>query len=325
MREDIEKALTVGVPTEELFKTYLATVCHLQPEFIQAYQNQEKEEANDIERKLPEGFIADFIDDSSISTHLRAMAVKYLENPVENIDLLTSMLVRDQHPQLRLEAVRTLAMTPSDQAAEPLLEIARDADNPAELRAEALAGLECQSNDFSGEVKELLDDSETDVQIEAARYLRTRLSSSGVREKLEEKFVSTGNEPLKRQIAMALPDDQLEDSDLKRPSSLEEWQTELSEAGDGDPERGRRVFYSVHSTCSTCHAVNERGGDLGPDLSNAGQSKTRSQLVHSILRPSEEISPQWQGWYIQLKDGTRQNGSADQRGIWRCRNLFPDR
>jgi putative heme-binding domain-containing protein len=51
-----------------------------------------------------------------------------------------------------------------------------------------------------------------------------------------------------------------------------------------------------------CHAVGGRGGDLGPDLSNAGKSKTRSQLVHSILRPSEEISPEYQGWYIKLKN-----------------------
>ncbi|MCW9705724.1 c-type cytochrome [Fodinibius salsisoli] len=93
---------------------------------------------------------------------------------------------------------------------------------------------------------------------------------------------------------------------MTRPFSIEEWQSALSE--EGNPQRGRNVFYSVHSTCSTCHAVKERGGDLGPALTNVATSKTREQLIHSILRPSEEISPQWQGWYIELKDGTRDQG-----------------
>lgn len=306
LRPDIERALTTGQPTEGLFKTYLATVRHLQPEFIEAYRNQAEREAKQIDRELPSGFIEDFIRDESRPAELRAMAVKYLDNPGDNIDLLVSLLTKGQVPQLRMEAVRTVAMNPSEQAAEPLLNIAQDKDNSTQLRAEALAGLERQPVDFSGEFIALLDDSDTDVQIEAARYLRTRLSSNGVQEALREKFTATDNEPLMRQIAMALPDVQLEDSGLDRPSSLEEWQEGLVK--EGDPQRGRRVYYSIHSTCAACHAVKERGGDLGPALDNVGQSKTRQQLISSILRPSDEISPEWQGWYIELKDGTRHQG-----------------
>ena len=99
---------------------------------------------------------------------------------------------------------------------------------------------------------------------------------------------------------MAIPGDNL-DEEEERPSSLDEWQKAL--ASGGDPLRGRRVYYAVQSLCSSCHAVQGRGGDLGPDLSNAGQSKTRDQLIHSVLRPSEDISPEWQGWYIKLKAG----------------------
>lgn len=305
---DIERALTAGQPTEGLLKTYLATVRHLQPEFIEAYRNQAKGEAKQIDRELPPGFIEDFIREESRPVELRAMAIKYLENPGDNIEFLISLMTKDQDMQLRMEAVRTLAMNPSKQAAKPLLNIAQDDNNSTQLRAEALAGLERQPNDVSGEVMTLLDDSETDIQIEAARYLRTRLSSEGVEQALREQYRTTDSEPLKRQIAMALTDEQLEGTRPRRPSSPEEWQAVLAEGNGGDPIRGRRVFYSVHSTCASCHAVDERGGDLGPDLSNAGQSKTRSQLVHSILRPSDEISPQWQGWYIELKDGTTHRG-----------------
>jgi putative heme-binding domain-containing protein len=68
------------------------------------------------------------------------------------------------------------------------------------------------------------------------------------------------------------------------------------------------VFYSVQAACSACHAVAGRGGDLGPDLTNVGRSKTRAQLVHAILAPSREISPEYQGWYVKLKDGREHQG-----------------
>jgi putative heme-binding domain-containing protein len=79
-------------------------------------------------------------------------------------------------------------------------------------------------------------------------------------------------------------------------------------ASGGNAERGRRVFYSVQSVCSACHAIEGRGGDLGPDLTNVGRSKSRSQLVSSILRPSEDISPEYQGWYIREKSGEVHQG-----------------
>jgi putative heme-binding domain-containing protein len=67
-----------------------------------------------------------------------------------------------------------------------------------------------------------------------------------------------------------------------------------------------------------CHAVEGRGGDLGTELTNSGKSKTRTQLVHSILRPSGEVSPEYQGWYVRLKNGEVYQGrqiDVGDRGI----------
>lgn len=305
-RSELEKSLSTGLVSEELFKTYLATVRHLMPEFVKAYRNQIKIVSKNLKRELPPGFIESFIRDQSKSSELRAMAVKYLENPREQGELLISLLSEDQEYQLRLEAIRTLALIPFEAAANPLLNISKETTNPIQLRAEALAALDRQPVDFSTGVMALLDDPAEDIQIEAARYLRSKLSSDGVPQVLKEAYNTTPNEPLKRQIAMALSGNGLSSTRPERPASTEEWQKVLTE--QGDPQRGRRVFYSVHSTCSTCHAIQERGGDLGPALTNAGQSKTRHQLIQSILRPSDEISPQWEGWYIKLKDGTTRLG-----------------
>jgi putative heme-binding domain-containing protein len=79
-------------------------------------------------------------------------------------------------------------------------------------------------------------------------------------------------------------------------------------ADGGDPDRGRRVFFSNLSTCSSCHAVESRGGDLGPELTRVAQSKSRKQFVNSILEPGDDISPEYQGWFIRLKNGKEFQG-----------------
>ncbi|MBU1820109.1 MAG: c-type cytochrome, partial [Bacteroidetes bacterium] len=108
---------------------------------------------------------------------------------------------------------------------------------------------------------------------------------------------------LKEQIALATRE---KSAAPPRPSSYEDWEKVLEKPGD--PVRGRRVFYASQALCSSCHAVQGRGGDLGPDLSNVGQSKSHAQLVRSILRPSAEITPEWQGWYVQLNNGNYYQG-----------------
>ncbi|CAN5596333.1 c-type cytochrome [soil metagenome] len=299
----LDQSLTAGAVTPELFETYLETVRHLQPEFIKAYRNREERISKSIKRPLPSQFIENFIADDSRPSKLRALALRHLEKPSEQIDLLTSLLSKDQDAMLRLESIRSLATIPNQEVAEQLLKISQEPSNPTVIRAEALLSLSRQPGNVSEEITPLLKDPEEVIQIESARYLRSKLYGDELAQVFKARYATLGNEneALHQQVALAIKVENTEGKFPKRPSSLDEWQNALDSGGD--PQRGRRVFYSVQSLCSSCHAVQGRGGDLGPDLSNAGQSKTRPQLVHSILRPSEEISPEWQGWYIKLKDG----------------------
>jgi putative heme-binding domain-containing protein len=240
---------------------------------------------------------------------LRALAIRHLSSPKEQLDLLTRLLMKEKEPVLRQEIVRSLADIPGENVANQLLKVVLKPGNPISLRAEALLALTRQPVDVSVRVIPLLEDQQPDIQIEAARYLRTKISSNGVKLALQQKYASLHAEdenPLREQLAMALSSLENGNTLSRHPSTLEEWQAALTRGGD--PARGHRVFYAMQSMCSMCHAVGGRGGDLGPDLSNAGKSKTRSQLVHSILRPSEEISPEYQGWFIKLKNGEVHQG-----------------
>lgn len=305
----LERALSADNTSSSLFETYLATVRHLMPEFIKAYQSQSEPYAKAIKRMLPPQFIISFIRDNSKPAVFRALAIRHLENPEEQIELLTSLLVGEYNSQLHLEVIRSLANIPSPETVHRLLNIATEVSNPVLVRGEALLVLTRQPVDVSAKVIPLLQDPDIDIQIEAARYLRTRLSSDSVRQALQQKHASLNKEnqePLRQQIALALSHETADGSVSGHPSSLEDWQAVLDTGGDS--QRGRRVFYSVQSNCSLCHSVEGRGGDLGPDLTNVGLSKTRSQLVHAILRPSQEINPEWQGWYIKLKNGQVHQG-----------------
>lgn len=171
------------------------------------------------------------------------------------------------------------------------------------LRSEAILALSRQPLVDWRQLLPLLNDNATDVQVEAARYLGGKVSERAVRQALERRLKRPGIPALTELLKLALGTKQ-----PGRPASSDqpEWLQLL--AGPGDTEMGRRVFFSDAAVCSACHTVDGRGGDLGPDLSNVGRSKDRAGLVSSILLPSAEVSPEWQGWYIAMKDGTHYQG-----------------
>jgi putative membrane-bound dehydrogenase-like protein len=303
LRLQLDRALSAGPATAALFETYLETMSHLQPEFIRAYHSRSEAYAKAIKRDLPPGFLESFIRNKSRAARLRSLAIRYLDKPGEQTDLLVSILNNEMDEQLRLEVLRSLANIPGEDIAGHLVKLASARSEPESVRAWALLALTRQPTDVSASVIPLLQDLDTDIRIEAARYLRTRLSSQGVKEAFQQLYgsISEQEQPLKEQLIMALADSPGANNLSNRPSSVEEWQEAL--AGGGEAGRGFRVMYSVQSMCSMCHAVEGRGGDLGPELTNTGQSKTRNELLHSILRPSGEVSPEYQGWFIRLKSG----------------------
>ena len=266
-RQDLDKSLAVGTPSLLLFETYLETVRYLQPEFLAVYQNKTEPHTKKIERPLPDQFIENFLQNQEQPVAVRAMAVKMLEEPARKTDLLLGLLEREKDPKMQLEVVRSLADIPDAAVAERLFEMAKSKSTPEKVRAEALLALSRQPVDFSEKIKPLLKDASPEVKSETERYLR-----------MYSGFTPSGH-----------------------PTTYESWQKSLQKGGQAP--RGRRVFYSVQAVCSSCHAIEGRGGDLGPDLTNVGLSKSRGQLIRAILQPSAEISPEWQGWHINLKNG----------------------
>jgi putative membrane-bound dehydrogenase-like protein len=70
---------------------------------------------------------------------------------------------------------------------------------------------------------------------------------------------------------------------------------------EGDHANGKIVFQSL---CSNCHQVNNEGVNFGPDLSEIGSKLSKEALYTSILFPDQGISFGFEGYRIQLNDGS---------------------
>lgn len=179
--------------------------------------------------------------------------------------------------ELRLEAIRTLALQSNPKRFSLLEEVAQDDSQSDEVRAVAIVGLSAAM----GENRELLEKLATsDHQIlrrEAARALRL----AGMRPAVAE---------------------------VKPPAAdIVGWKAELSTPGDG--AAGRRLFFSpVGPHCSACHKYGGHGGNVGPDLTQISRSATREKIITSILQPSQEIAPDYQAWTLVDRDGKTYTG-----------------
>ncbi|MGE5193426.1 MAG: PVC-type heme-binding CxxCH protein, partial [Deltaproteobacteria bacterium] len=64
----------------------------------------------------------------------------------------------------------------------------------------------------------------------------------------------------------------------------------LAVAG-GNAERGRKIFFERAAlSCVRCHKINDRGGEVGPDLSKIGGQQKRDYLLEAIVLPDKQIA-----------------------------------
>jgi len=73
----------------------------------------------------------------------------------------------------------------------------------------------------------------------------------------------------------------------------------------GDAANGERLF---RATCSSCHMVNGRGGQLGPDLSRIGSGRPRAGLMAKLRGSNPLIRPGYEPVTLVTKGGERIRG-----------------
>lgn len=229
----------------------------------------------------------------------RAMALRMLpaDNPALKAEPLKKLLeVEDE--RFRIEVVRTLRQSPIKERSAMLREIVNDEKQHAQVRAEAVAGLDANEAEELKILVTLAQGKDESLKTESLRALR------GVTvENVETKVTLTGRP---------------QDEDIKA------WLGFIDDATPqaADVANGERVFFSAKAGgCFRCHTVGGRGGEAGPDLSTIGKSSPRERLLESILQPSKEIAPRYAAQLVELSDGEKLTliyvgPSPDGKQIW---------
>ena len=291
---------------------------------------------------------------------LRAMAESGLREmpPAWGKGLRDTLLLNPETTlPLALAVIRTLppAKTNATDFSQPLLHLARDIDQPAEVRLEAVAAAH-------GAV--LLDEatfSFVRAQVNPARPPLQRTTAAAVlsRARLDDReltaltdtlriagplelpkllgaFERRSNEAVGLKLVAALRQanafaslrgEQLKPLLARYPASVQEAAQPLFAQMDADAakqrerldefekvlvagnrDRGRRIFESVTTACSTCHQVGYIGGKIGPDLSRIGAIRTERDLLEGILFPSASFVRSYEPVIVTTKDGEEHSG-----------------
>ncbi len=175
--------------------------------------------------------------------------------------------------------------------------------NPAEAVAEAESVLQGDSADEQQQVIEML------CQMSSAKADKVLLGA------LRMQLTPDANSPItldlleaaKRRGEKALVDAAREIENRRDPEDpLGNYRECLS---GGNAERGEKVFFKNQKVnCVRCHMVNERGGNVGPNLSKVGREKKAEYLLESIVLPSAKISPGYSTVQFLMATGRVQSG-----------------
>ncbi len=71
----------------------------------------------------------------------------------------------------------------------------------------------------------------------------------------------------------------------------------------GDLTRGKNLFHSADAACAKCHRIGSDGGQVGPDLTFVGKSRSERDLLESMLFPSASFARGFAPYTVATKDG----------------------
>jgi putative heme-binding domain-containing protein len=93
-----------------------------------------------------------------------------------------------------------------------------------------------------------------------------------------------------------------------RRAVLDQYRAALDQTGD--PGQGKAVFERV---CKKCHAINEDGEDVGPDLATV-RTRPAAAILSDILQPNESIAQTYEAYVIETSDGEIYEGVIGPQG-----------
>ncbi|MCA9182733.1 MAG: c-type cytochrome, partial [Planctomycetales bacterium] len=224
----------------------------------------------------------------------------------------------DRTYALRVDALAALARQAGkleDSALEELIEIYRDSGSPAASRRAAQVLGEANSSNPQklliapllrqappAELRDLIGAFQRVTDRSVAQAFLSSISSNpallslaehelfGVFNRFPPELLDDANQLL----------EQLKQHEQQKLVRLQGLRDKLVQ---GNAARGKSVFASEKSKCSTCHRVADQGLRVGPDLTTIGLNRSADDLLESILFPSASIVRDYDPYKIMTVDG----------------------
>ncbi len=295
-RPQLADGLATKAATRRLFEGYLAGLSMLDGTSTKAWD----------ETGL-EPYIAQLLLDDKAAPTVRRHALRMLrpDHAALTTAVLQGFLASDD-PAMQFEAVRTLRERQQDDARELLRSIAGNVQQATALRAEAIVGLRADDPLDRKLLWALVDEKVHTLHDEALRSLR------GVEpdeEETERLTSAAKEEPALGDLVAKVLAPKAPPANAPSTEDGAAWLALLEKQGTGDAAAGERIFFHPQAAgCFKCHQMEGRGGRVGPDLTATGKTLSRRRLVESILRPSQEVAPQFVTWTIVTRDGQTLTG-----------------
>ena len=90
----------------------------------------------------------------------------------------------------------------------------------------------------------------------------------------------------------------------------------------GDPVHGAAVYQA--SGCAGCHRIGNTGSIYGPELTRIGSARSWAYLKESVVQPSADISPDFEGVAVTLKTGKKVTGIRVNEDTFTLQLRLPD-
>lgn len=201
----------------------------------------------------------------------------------EPFDFLIARMSEEYPPLDRLAAARALAGLPLSEG--QLIQLSKQLDAPGPLALPVLLRAYTKSN-------------AEPVGLELINALNassaaTNLSADELASLLKKypEPVQKAADPLLKKLGVDL---------AQQKAHLESLKPLLTQ---GQIEEGRKIFFGKKAACSGCHAVEDNGGKVGPDLTRIGAIRTGTDLLEAIALPSASFARGYRSYLVVADSG----------------------
>jgi putative heme-binding domain-containing protein len=211
-------------------------------------------------------------DARAAAIHVVADEREYLHEAFE----ILQAAVRDEHPRVRLEAIRGLSFFPTIESVNA-----------------ALTALESPLDEWLRYTLEHTIGALEPAWSEAFQAGTLAMENPPAQEFIAG-YVARRRPGLaaQRHLKVVLNPDSAADARQHGYDSLERL--------EGDRRNGQDVFRRV---CAACHRVEDSGYEFGPELTDVGKRLTRRELIESIIEPSKKLDAKYITSTIITADG----------------------